>query len=257
MEQNGRPHSISALLGWPAMCGRFVSASDPEQIAAYSTPAAGHAARPQLQRRPDDGRLRHRRRPDGTRQLQVFHWGLIPVWAKDVKIGQKMINARSETIASKGAYKADFRKHRCLIPMDGFFEWQKVADRKAKQPYFIHRVDGEPSPSPVSGRCGGTRRPAWTRRGSTAAPSSPPRPTTPWPRSTTGCGHPAGVRLADVAGRRQRRHRNAAEAPRPGPERALTMHPISTDVNKVSNNGAPPHRPDRSRGGDPVRDVTP
>ena len=62
--------------------------------------------------------------PDGKRELEVFHWGLIPVWAKDRKIGQKMINARSETMAEKAAFKGVFKKHRCIIPMDGFYEWQ-------------------------------------------------------------------------------------------------------------------------------------
>ena len=81
---------------------------------------------------------------DGSRRVEVFHWGLIPVWAKDIKIGQKMINARAETVATKGAFKADFKKHRCLIPMDGFYEWHAQPDRKTKQPYFVHRVDGEP-----------------------------------------------------------------------------------------------------------------
>ena len=90
--------------------------------------------------------------PDGTPRLEVFHWGLIPVWAKDRKVGQKMINARAETLAEKPAYKGVFKKTRCIIPMDGFYEWKAgepggpvtKAGKPAKQPMFIHRLDGEP-----------------------------------------------------------------------------------------------------------------
>jgi putative SOS response-associated peptidase YedK len=81
--------------------------------------------------------------PEG-RKVEVFHWGLIPVWAKDIKLGQKMINARAETLSSKGAYKPAFKRKRCIIPADGFYEWQKRPGVKTKQPYFIHRLDGEP-----------------------------------------------------------------------------------------------------------------
>lgn len=75
----------------------------------------------------------------GVRHLDAFHWGLIPVWAKDPKIGYKMINARAETLAEKSSFKVSFRRHRCLILTDGFYEWQKTAD--GKQPVFIHRKD--------------------------------------------------------------------------------------------------------------------
>jgi putative SOS response-associated peptidase YedK len=80
----------------------------------------------------------------GTRHLDAFRWGLIPSWAKDPKIGSRMINARAETLAEKNAYKAAFRKRRCLVPADGFYEWKAVPGQKRKQPYFIHRADGEP-----------------------------------------------------------------------------------------------------------------
>jgi putative SOS response-associated peptidase YedK len=80
----------------------------------------------------------------GIRRLETFHWGLIPFWAKDASTGNKMINARAETVAEKNAYKHAFKKRRCIIPADGFYEWKKVPGQKAKQPYFIHRADGEP-----------------------------------------------------------------------------------------------------------------
>ena len=86
--------------------------------------------------------------PDGQPRLEVFHWGLIPVWAKERKLGQKMINARAETLTSKPAFKGVFKKHRLLIPMDGFYEWQAgapggpvtKAGKPAKQPMYIERL---------------------------------------------------------------------------------------------------------------------
>jgi putative SOS response-associated peptidase YedK len=80
----------------------------------------------------------------GVRRLDAFRWGLIPFWAKDAKVGQKMINARAEGLATKNAYRNAFKKKRCIIPADGFFEWKKVPGQKAKQPMFIHRTDDEP-----------------------------------------------------------------------------------------------------------------
>jgi putative SOS response-associated peptidase YedK len=72
------------------------------------------------------------------RVLDRVRWGLVPSWAKDLSIGDKMINARSETIREKPAFKRAFTKRRCIIPVDGFYEWKRVGTRKAKQPVFIH-----------------------------------------------------------------------------------------------------------------------
>jgi putative SOS response-associated peptidase YedK len=222
------------------MCGRFVSASDPEQIAAYFDTAPPETELgPSFNVAPTTDVYAIVEGPDGTRQLQVFHWGLIPVWAKDVKIGQKMINARAETLASKGAYKADFRKHRCLIPMDGFYEWHKVADRKTKQPYFVHRMDGEPLA--VAG--------LWSMWRDKAA-----GPDAPWLHSCTVVTTEANDTMAKIHDRMPvilpasawptwlDADNDDIEALQklltPAPNELLTMHPISTDVNKVSNNGA-------------------
>ena len=76
------------------------------------------------------------------RQLRFLHWGLIPSWAKDPKIGSKMINARAETVAEKPAFRAAFQHRRCLILADGFYEWQQLQGKK--QPYYIRLQDGEP-----------------------------------------------------------------------------------------------------------------
>jgi putative SOS response-associated peptidase YedK len=73
--------------------------------------------------------------------LDVMRWGLIPIWAKDPNIGSKMINARSETITEKPSFKGLVPGHRCIIPMSGFYEWNRE-NPKAKVPYFVTRSDG-------------------------------------------------------------------------------------------------------------------
>ena len=135
------------------MCGRFVASSPPDELAAYfgaeppsiDLPASFNVA-------PTNDVYAVVEHSDGTRHVEAFHWGLVPSWAKDVKIASKMINARSETLAEKAAFKSAFRKHRCIVPMDGFYEWQAAAPggpltakgKPAKQPMFISRLDGEP-----------------------------------------------------------------------------------------------------------------
>jgi putative SOS response-associated peptidase YedK len=81
------------------------------------------------------------------RQLRVLSWGLVPSWAKDPSIGNRMINARMETVTEKPAYRKAFASRRCLLPADGYFEWytteQKTkAGKPLKQPFFIHPADG-------------------------------------------------------------------------------------------------------------------
>ncbi len=80
---------------------------------------------------------------DGKRHFAQLRWGLIPSWAKEAKIGNRMINARAETVAEKPAFRAAFRRRRCLVLADGFYEWQK-RDKGAKQPYRITLADGGP-----------------------------------------------------------------------------------------------------------------
>lgn len=127
------------------MCGRFVSTSTPEEIASYfgAEPAPEAAIEASWNVAPtndvyvvlEDG---------GIRRVAAHHWGLVPFWAKSPAIGNKMINARAEGIATKNAYRGAFKRKRCIIPADGFYEWHKVEGQKAKQPYYISRPDGEP-----------------------------------------------------------------------------------------------------------------
>jgi putative SOS response-associated peptidase YedK len=127
-----------------SVCGRFVSASPPDRIAAYFGAAAPETVlEPSFNVAPTadvygvvgDG---------AVRRLDAFHWGLVPFWADDARIGSRMINARAESLAEKPAFKAAFRKRRCLVPADGFYEWRKHPGTGPKQPYYVHRPDDEP-----------------------------------------------------------------------------------------------------------------
>ncbi len=81
-------------------------------------------------------------RHDGQLVLTSLRWGLVPFWAKDPKVGARMINARAETIAEKSAFAQSFEQRRCLIPADGFYEWEKAQGKRL--PWFVHRTDGDP-----------------------------------------------------------------------------------------------------------------
>jgi putative SOS response-associated peptidase YedK len=80
--------------------------------------------------------------PRPNREMVLLHWGLIPFWAKDLSMGARMINARSETVAEKPAFRSAFRRRRCLIVADGFYEWQK--QNGAKQPFYIRLRTSRP-----------------------------------------------------------------------------------------------------------------
>lgn len=82
------------------------------------------------------------RQTAGRRVGVMMHWGLIPSWADDPEIGNRMINARAETLTQRPAFRNLLSKRRCLVPADGFYEWQKRT--KSKQPFFIRRMDGQP-----------------------------------------------------------------------------------------------------------------
>lgn len=77
---------------------------------------------------------------DGAKLLELYRWGLVPSWAKDESIGNKLINARAETLAEKPSFKSALRRKRCLIPADGFYEWK--TDGKIKKPHHIRFRDG-------------------------------------------------------------------------------------------------------------------
>src|SRR3954469_16130380 len=91
-------------------------------------------------------------RSSGKRRLGTMRWGLVPSWAKDISVGNRMINARAESVASKPAYKRALARRRCIIPADVFYEWKVVGEtttksgrkKQLRQPYAIARADGRP-----------------------------------------------------------------------------------------------------------------
>jgi putative SOS response-associated peptidase YedK len=107
------------------MFGRFFSASSPERIAEYvGAVFEGETLGENHNVAPTNDIYAVVAGPDGEPRLEVFHWGLIPVWAKEAKVGQKMINARAETLATNRVYRVRFKDNRCCVPMDGFYEWK-------------------------------------------------------------------------------------------------------------------------------------
>lgn len=81
---------------------------------------------------------------DGKNQLDFFVWGLIPSWAKDPQIGNRLINARSETLGEKPSFRAAYRRRRCLVLADGFYEWRKEPGSKSKTPMFVQMESRDP-----------------------------------------------------------------------------------------------------------------
>ncbi|MEZ6041474.1 MAG: SOS response-associated peptidase [Planctomycetaceae bacterium] len=125
------------------MCGRYtLKTPAPKLIELFHTPQFPDLT-PRYNIAPTQRVLVIRIDPENKRQALLARWGLIPFWAKDVSIGARMINARSETVSEKPAFRQAWKKRRCLIPADGFFEWETVAPRQ-KQPWLIHMNDELP-----------------------------------------------------------------------------------------------------------------
>ena len=124
------------------MCGRFTNRFSwkelHERLDLVGTPLN---LRPRYNVAPSQDVAVARAAPDG-RTLAMLRWGLIPSWAKDPTIGHKLINARSETAAEKPSFRSAFRHRRCLIPADGFYEWQRRG--KTRQPWLFGLRDGAP-----------------------------------------------------------------------------------------------------------------
>jgi putative SOS response-associated peptidase YedK len=123
------------------MCGRFVITSPPEALRQVF----GHIEQPNFP-------PRHNIAPtqpipviiieNGVRHFRLMRWGLLPAWVKDVRKFTLLINARAETVNERPAFKKAMKRRRCLIPADGYYEWQ--ASETRKRPHFIHRRDGGP-----------------------------------------------------------------------------------------------------------------
>lgn len=124
------------------MCGRFTNRITTSQYQEFFDILHAEERRPRYNIAPTQP-IPVIRPNDGHRELTVMSWGLVPSWAKDRKIGNGLINARADGVATKPSYRSAFKKHRCLIPVDGFYEWKQIG-AKEKQPYFIHRKDNAP-----------------------------------------------------------------------------------------------------------------
>jgi putative SOS response-associated peptidase YedK len=176
--------------------------------------------------------------PGGTRSVRAYRWGLVPSWAKDARIGSKMINARAETLAEKPAFKSLLRSRRLLVPMDGFYEWKAVPGSKVKQPVYIHPATG--GLLAAAGLWSAWRDP---HEG----------PDAPWLHSLTVVTTAANELVAPVHDRMpaflspedwsewldpdNRDSHNLSRLLRPAPEALLAVDPVSTAVNNVRNKG--------------------
>ncbi len=124
------------------MCGRFARYSLSRELERYF-----NALPPPFEIQPNYNVAPTQEIPvivlqEDERHIKKRHWGLVPFWAKDISIGSRMINARVETVTSKPAFRAALKQRRCLIPADGFYEWQGKSG--SKQPYYFHLPSGEP-----------------------------------------------------------------------------------------------------------------
>ena len=123
------------------MCGRFAFYSPSEATAALFGASGALDLKPRYNIAPTQDIAAIRDTADG-RELTMLRWGLVPFWAKDPSIGNRMINARAETVAEKPSFRAAFRRRRCLVLADGFYEWRK--EGAGKTPYLISLASGEP-----------------------------------------------------------------------------------------------------------------
>ena len=123
------------------MCGRFTLRTPARDIAEVFQLLRKPALVPRYNIAPTQP-VAVVRLAEGHPELSMLHWGLIPFWAKDTKIGYSTINARAETVATKPAFRQAFAKRRCLIVADGFYEWQQTSGRK--QPFYIFMKDDRP-----------------------------------------------------------------------------------------------------------------
>ncbi len=124
------------------MCGRFVLKSDGAALAQLFDLTAALSVQPRFNIAPTQPVTAIRLDKQGLREATQLRWGLIPHWAKEPSIGNRMINARAETVASKPAFRDAFRRRRCLVAADGYYEWAKTPI--GKQPYYICRNDEQP-----------------------------------------------------------------------------------------------------------------
>jgi putative SOS response-associated peptidase YedK len=220
------------------VCGRYAATEDAATIAEYFHAEELPLATPRSPRIPNYNVTPTSEvfvvvEQDDTRRVDIARWGLIPSWSKDASRASRMINARSETVADKPAYRSAFRKRRCLVPADGYYEWQARAERP-KQPFFIH--DERSRPLAFAGLYEDWNGPDGAVRSCTICTMDAQGPLAgihdrmpvlvpqgQWAEwLNPGTQDPAGLlrRLLNEAG-----------------ASALAAYPVSTQVNKPANNG--------------------
>src|ERR1700736_1911854 len=139
------------------MCGRVIQSSAPIRYAIVDgmnvRDSRVHNYPPRWNGAPSQNLLVIRRNhKTGEVSLAPLRWGLIPYWCEDPKGGRKPINAKCETVRTLPSFREAYRKRRCILPVDGFFEWKAIKGQKAKQPYAIAMKDGSPFGSGFVGK---------------------------------------------------------------------------------------------------------
>jgi putative SOS response-associated peptidase YedK len=225
------------------MCGRITLTSPAAAVAELFGLAAVPGLEPRYNIAPSQllAAVRSDERT-ASRRLDHLRWGLVPYWAKDPAIGNRMINARADSLASKPAFESAFRKRRCLVVVSGFYEWQRAG--KHSQPYLLHRRDN--APFALAGLWEVWRDPAGTRLETCAVvtteanalmrPIHDRMPVILRPEEFAAWLDPATVEPSGLA-----------RLLRPANEGALEAVPVSTYVNDPRNDGArciEPHLPD-------------
>jgi putative SOS response-associated peptidase YedK len=124
------------------MCGRYAFFSPAEAVKQVFGVDSVPTMEPHYNLAPTQDVPVLREVTTGQRQVALLHWGLIPSWAKEQSVGNRMINARAETLTERPAFRRAFRDRRCLVLADGWYEWQATAS--GKQPWFIRHRDGLP-----------------------------------------------------------------------------------------------------------------
>jgi putative SOS response-associated peptidase YedK len=214
------------------MCGRFAAQLPPELVARlFRTSGPLPNIAPNWNVAPTQAAMVIRRNPDsGERSLDVLSWGLVPFFTKDVKKAQRPFNARSETAPSSSVFREAFRRRRCIVPCDAFYEWQAVAD--GKQPYAIARADG--APLALAGLWEGWRD----------AAGEVLRTFTIMTTAANATMAPIHNRMPVILEEEDWRTwlgevpRDPLELLRPAAEDVLRLWPVGRAVNNVQNNGA-------------------
>lgn len=186
------------------------------------------------------------RQSGDERELALLRWGLVPHWAKEAKIGYKMINARAETLASKPSFREPFHQRRCIIPASGFYEWQK--DARGRQPYYLHRRDGDPLA--LAG--------LWERWEDPAKPGAVLESCTIITTGANALVAPLHNRMPAILERAEfaawfshhQHTRDLLALLRPAAEGVLARYPVSEYVNKPGNEGKECERPQAHADGD-------